>query len=253
MTKSHIKPVIFAHRGASGYEYENSETAFKKGIQLGADGLETDCWLLKDKKTIIIHHDRILYLKENHQKYSLLKMSLNEIKALALPNGDKILTLREFFDKFSHAKTINNEMVKFSIDLQDLKVGDLIIRLLKEYDLFHRVYLCSDSLISLKRTRKESREVMLVASNMQDLISTESLESDGKIGRIKVNVFNIRARDFNPRYQTVLEKYGLKMFIWNLQTPDQIKKFIKISTDAFFTDFPDIAVKLRAQLNHKQI
>ncbi len=33
------KPIVFAHRGASGYEYENSMPAFEKAIELGADGL----------------------------------------------------------------------------------------------------------------------------------------------------------------------------------------------------------------------
>jgi len=37
---TNIKPIIFAHRGASGIAVENSITAFQKAIDCGADGLE---------------------------------------------------------------------------------------------------------------------------------------------------------------------------------------------------------------------
>src|SRR6185437_2973509 len=36
------KPLVIAHRGASGAEYENSLAAFKKAGELGADGIELD-------------------------------------------------------------------------------------------------------------------------------------------------------------------------------------------------------------------
>ena len=109
MDNTNKTSLIFAHRGASGYEYENSLKSFQKGIELGADGLETDCWLLKDKENIIIHHDKILNISGKNQQFPLLKMSRKEIKSLDLPNGDKILTLREFFDIFSEKKTLRNE------------------------------------------------------------------------------------------------------------------------------------------------
>ncbi len=46
-----MKPYIFAHRGASGYEIENTIPSFKKAISMGA-GIETDIRATKDKKLI---------------------------------------------------------------------------------------------------------------------------------------------------------------------------------------------------------
>ena len=126
-------------------------------------------------------------------------------------------------------------------------MGNQIIPLLKEFDLFSRVYLCSESLICLNRVRKVSNEVLLVISNMIDLLAPEFLKSDGKVGKLGINAFNIRAKDFNSRFQKKLRKFGFKMFIWDLHTEDLIKKYLKFSPDAFYSDFPDVAVNIRDQ------
>ncbi|MCP4764424.1 MAG: glycerophosphodiester phosphodiesterase, partial [archaeon] len=52
-----MKTLIFGHRGACGYEYENTISSFEKAIAFGADGLETDCWLIEDGE-VVIHHDK---------------------------------------------------------------------------------------------------------------------------------------------------------------------------------------------------
>ena len=39
------RPCVIAHRGASGYEYENSRAAFRRAIMLDADGVELDIQL----------------------------------------------------------------------------------------------------------------------------------------------------------------------------------------------------------------
>lgn len=54
-----IKPIVIAHRGASGYRPENTLEAFKLGIDQGADGIELDVVNTKDSK-LIIRHENIL-------------------------------------------------------------------------------------------------------------------------------------------------------------------------------------------------
>jgi glycerophosphoryl diester phosphodiesterase len=53
------KPIVIAHRGASGYRPENTLEAFKLGIEQGADGIELDVVNTKDSK-LIIRHENIL-------------------------------------------------------------------------------------------------------------------------------------------------------------------------------------------------
>ena len=79
MNEKKNRTVVYAHRGASGYELENSYSAFEKAIELGADGLETDCWLSGDKKTVILHHGQNLQISPDTTSRPIAKLSVEEI------------------------------------------------------------------------------------------------------------------------------------------------------------------------------
>src|SRR5688572_8391553 len=53
------RPLVIAHRGASGYEPENSLAAFRAAIARGADGVELDIHNTADGE-ILVHHDEQL-------------------------------------------------------------------------------------------------------------------------------------------------------------------------------------------------
>ena len=58
------KFINYAHRGASAYAPENTMISFKKGIELGANGIELDLQKTKDNK-IVIFHDEFIDKKSN--------------------------------------------------------------------------------------------------------------------------------------------------------------------------------------------
>ena len=49
-------PLVIAHRGASGLAPENTLAAFRRAIELGADGIELDVQLTRDGHAVV-HHD----------------------------------------------------------------------------------------------------------------------------------------------------------------------------------------------------
>ena len=52
-----MKPLVFGHRGASGYRPENTLEAFELAISQGADGVECDLVPTKDGELIIRHEN----------------------------------------------------------------------------------------------------------------------------------------------------------------------------------------------------
>ena len=48
---------VWAHRGASGYAPENTMDAFRKAIEMKADGIELDVHLTKDGEVVVIHDE----------------------------------------------------------------------------------------------------------------------------------------------------------------------------------------------------
>ena len=49
------QPIIIAHRGAMGYAPENTISAFKMAIDLGANALELDLRQTKDSIPVVLH------------------------------------------------------------------------------------------------------------------------------------------------------------------------------------------------------
>ena len=49
--------LVWAHRGASGYAPENTLEAFRKAVEMGADGVELDVQLTKDGELVVIHDE----------------------------------------------------------------------------------------------------------------------------------------------------------------------------------------------------
>ena len=47
------KTKVWAHRGASGYAPENTLDAFRKAVEMGADGIELDVQMTKDGELVL--------------------------------------------------------------------------------------------------------------------------------------------------------------------------------------------------------
>ncbi|HXG68032.1 MAG TPA: glycerophosphodiester phosphodiesterase family protein [Blastocatellia bacterium] len=57
--KSSSRPLVIAHRGASGLAPENTLAAFRLAIALGADGVEMDVQMTADGVPVVIHDKRL--------------------------------------------------------------------------------------------------------------------------------------------------------------------------------------------------
>lgn len=86
------RPSVIAHRGASGYEYENSRAAFRRAIMLDADGVELDIHATRDGG-IVVHHD-----PEIPGVGPIAQLTLAEVRQLRIPNGEPVPMLAEILD-----------------------------------------------------------------------------------------------------------------------------------------------------------
>ena len=234
-----IKPIIFAHRGASVASSMHSISAFQRAIDCGADGLETDAWIMKDGE-VILHHDEYIVDNKNNT-IKIPKSSLSEIKKLSLSNGEKILTIIEFLERFAHKKTKSNKNIQFSIDLQNLNAGEKIVQILHEFDAIDQTILCATSYTALNRVRKKNREIRLILTHREDLISPIMFQNENKWRKINLYGFNIQAEIFTTDMMKNLKDNSFKTFIWDLHSEELLKEYIKYCPEAIYTDFPSLA------------
>jgi glycerophosphoryl diester phosphodiesterase len=86
------RPSVIAHRGASGYEYENSRAAFRRAIMLDADGVELDVHATRDGG-IVVHHDPAV-----PGFGPIAEMTLAEARQARIRNGESLPTLTEVLE-----------------------------------------------------------------------------------------------------------------------------------------------------------
>lgn len=103
------RPSIIAHRGASGYEIENSRAAFRRAQLLDADGVELDVHATHDG-ALVVHHDGVL-----PDLGRIGDLSAADVARVRLRNGetiphlDEALALLESLQVWVEVKTLAPE------------------------------------------------------------------------------------------------------------------------------------------------
>ena len=98
---------IFAHRGASGTEPENTLRSFRRALELGAKWMELDVHLVDD--ALIVFHDD--HLDRRTDGTGLVSdRSLAYIRSLDAGEGEKIPLLGEVMDLLAGRAGVNIEL-----------------------------------------------------------------------------------------------------------------------------------------------
>jgi glycerophosphoryl diester phosphodiesterase len=87
------RPLVIAHRGASGHAFENSLAAFALARQMGADGVELDIHSTTDG-VFLVHHD-----PEVPGIGRIGALPHDAFAAYRLPNGEPIPTLGQVLEE----------------------------------------------------------------------------------------------------------------------------------------------------------
>jgi len=153
---------ILGHRGASGTAPENTESAFKKALQNGADGVELDIHLTKDKELVVIHDERV-DRTTNGTGY-VKDLTLREIKKLDAGSyfspqfaRERILTLGEALEITNGCKIINIEIKNNIIRYPNIE--EKIINIIKQKKLEDKIICSSFNHYSIHIMKKLASEI----------------------------------------------------------------------------------------------
>jgi glycerophosphoryl diester phosphodiesterase len=87
------RPRVWAHRGASAHEVENTVAAFELAKQHGADGVELDVMLCASGEVVVFHDDDLLRLAGRGER--IAAMPWRELAKVALRGTGRIPLLAE--------------------------------------------------------------------------------------------------------------------------------------------------------------
>lgn len=228
------RPLVIAHRGASGERPENTLSAYELAVAQHADMIEIDLHLSRDG-VIVIHHDAHLdRLGANGEIADYAAAELAELNAA--PNSEwteKIPTLLDVLNGFGDRMQFNLE-IKIGADDAYPGIEELAFAAVEERGLVPRMLFSSFYDGVLKRLRAVSSEARLAV-----LVSP----------RVPIGIFEraeeVAAEAINPEVSLVDAKLcrqaheaGLAVYPYTANEIPEMERLLDAGVDGIITNYP---------------
>lgn len=234
------KPLVWAHRGASGYAPENTLAAFQMAADMGADGVELDIQLTKDNQIVVIHDETIDRTSDGKgyvRDYTLEELRrFNYNKTKPEVEWADIPTMSEVFDLLKPTGLFINIEIKTGIYFYP-QIEEKILALAKEKGMEDRVCYSSFNHYTVKRVQE-----------LNPSATVGFLYADGPIDMpdygMKHGVQALHPALYNLQFEGFVEechKKGLLLNVWTVNEQEHMEKCCDLGVNAIITNYPDLA------------
>jgi glycerophosphoryl diester phosphodiesterase len=218
------------HRGAKAHIAENTLESFQKALDLGADGIELDVHVCATGELVVIHDFTVD--RTTNGTGEVHKLSLAELKSLAIEEKYSIPTLDEVFDLIGKNCFVNIEM-KGRHTAQP--VSDFVEKLVKEKGYSY------DNLIISSFQREELQVMARINPNIPLGVLTQA-----SVAQAKEWAAEFSAKAIHPHYSLLTEhnvdkahKMGLKVYTWTINDAEDIERIKGYGVDGIISDNPE--------------
>ena len=219
-----------AHRGYVAKGVENSIEALEGATEVGADYVEFDIILTKDNKFVVMHDYNLKRLAGVNKRVQ--DMNFDEVVGLTIKQGDftsKIPSLEEFVNK---AKELNMNLV-IELKPHGAEPSNYIDILIGE----------------IKRLKLENYKFMSLNSKVMEELETKvpNLETGyviplqfGNFHHSNIDFFVIEDFSYRDRLVEQARKENKQVFVWTINNPALITKYLQSPADGIITDEPEL-------------
>lgn len=226
--------INYAHRGASEYYPENTLLSFRKGLEMGANGIELDLQGTKDGK-IVIFHDNTIDAKSNgtgricdYTYDELLQMDFGSWKNESFA-GTKICLFEDF------AKEFLDKDLTFAIELKAKNIEEKSLAIIRKYQKHDNLYITSFQFDILKAVREIDSDIK-ISWLIQEPINEENIAQLLSIGGAQICP---EAKDATAENIALAKGYGLGVRLWGVTNAEVMKKVYPLDTEGMTVNFPD--------------
>lgn len=205
--------VVIGHRGDPINYPEETFASFDSAFKNGANFVELDLHLSKDKQLIISHDKNLERITGTNAIVS--QNNLTELQQMYQANGEPIHTLDELFSRYQ-----DNPDAKFLIETKKTKknnpieMEDLLVATIKKYHMENRVMLQSFNSESLKKLHHELPQipVIFIIGSLKKL-NFDVLQY--------INGVNISSKLISQKLIDKLHRLNLKVYVWDEMNEDE--------------------------------
>src|SRR5437763_1423753 len=243
--------LIIGHRGSSGYAPENTLASFDMAVEEGADGIEFDVRLARDRVPVVIHDAslvRTAYLERLVEEFDstlLAKLYAGEWFNSRRPKFaresfalERIPTLAQVFERYG-AHHLYVEM-KCEEPSRRAELARAVVSLTREHGLSERVVVKSfehDSLVEVKRLAPEIRTAALFGRSWPRplLPAAKILAEAGACGADEISLHRSLLRKATVE---AAHSRGFRVVAWPVNSSVLLRRALSMNLRAVITDNP---------------
>lgn len=229
--------INYAHRGASEYFPENTLRSFYTGLEMGADGIETDVQRTKDG-VLVLHHDdtlkRLVGIDGRICDFTyaeLLDMDFGVFKGERFA-GEKIVTLDTFLTCFG-AKNLT-----LAIEIKQLGVEADVLACIEKHGCRDKVIITSFKWESIAEVRRLDAKIRI--GFLTGEITEETLDLLAANGMQQICP---RVADVTEESMRLARERGFSVRFWGVSNEELMHKALSLDGDGMTVNFPDKLTK----------
>lgn len=211
---------FIAHRGASYFEPENTLKAVKRALEMGADRVEVDVRLSKDKELVVIHDPTVDRTTDGTGQVE--DMTLQELKKLNAGKGERISTLQEIIEAIKDAKLV--------IEMKIPGIEKKVLETIHENRL-ENVMITSFYHGSL-------RKVKMLDDNIRTgvIFSCQPLKPERLALDASADAIFPKHKFVDQNMIKRVHKHDILVYPWTIDKPKTAKKLIRLGVDGIVTN-----------------
>ncbi len=232
-------PQITAHRGFSDIAPENTIYAFQSAVDAGADYIELDVQQSADGQ-LVVFHDKTLDRTTNgtgavslYTYEELSKLSCNDVFDENSFPESRIMLLSDVLAFAGNDILLNIEIKKTGEEIETArKTAELVL----EYGLEESCYVTSFSYYALRAVKKVNPEIKTGIISSSATATVYSALTD-------IDAVSLNYSFVNKSIVNTAHKNGKTVFVWTVNSQEDIERMVSIGVDNIITDRPDIAIE----------
>ncbi|WP_238652402.1 glycerophosphodiester phosphodiesterase [Paenibacillus piscarius] len=235
--------INFAHRGASAAAPENTMAAFRKGLELGATGIETDVQMTSDGAVVVIH-DESLDRTTTGSGYVKDK-TLREILEVDAGSwfspefaGERIPTLEELLDLLQGRDTVLNIELKNGTFFYP-GMEEKVIAAVREQGMSERVVISSFNHYSLAHCKKLAPEIRTGILYGEGLYRPWDYAAS-----LQAEALHAHHSSALPEFVSAAAAQGVVYHPWTVNDSSRMQELIEAGVAGIITDYPDVLAGL---------
>ena len=232
------KPLVIAHRGASGRRPENTLSAYALAVEQRADMIEIDLHRTRDGAIVVTHDEDLTGLGGRGE---IADASLAEVRSLDAGGGERVPTLDEVLDGFGARIPFNLELKQSGRGPYPGLEVETLARV-ERLGLLPRTLFSSffDPVLATLRERSPQARIGVLV---------ESRAPEG--WRERARRFSAEAVHFwvgLATAETIAAAHadGLAVHVYTVDEPETMRRLLDRGVDGIFTNHPD---RMRALLD----